>query len=183
MIRIRTFLLPLLFFTLSLLGGLARAAEEPLPVDQAFRVSARAVDDHTVEVRFQIADGYYLYRHRFKFQAEGVTFGEASIPPGKPKKDDAFGQVEIYRHELVIPVPIVTGKPPFELEVSSQGCADMGICYPPQKQSFTIAAAGSDAGSGSFLARALGKADAPAASAAPAAAALADDEKRRKNKE
>lgn len=175
MIRIRTFLLPLLLFTLSLLGSFARAAEEPLPVEQAFRVSARAVDDHTVEVRFQIADGYYLYRHRFKFQAEGVTFGEPAIPPGKPKKDDAFGQVEIYRHELVVPVPIVAGKPPFELEVSSQGCADMGICYPPQKQSFTIAAAGADGGSGGFLARALGKSDAPAASAAPTAAAPADD--------
>jgi thiol:disulfide interchange protein DsbD len=141
MIRIRTFFLPFVFALLALLGSFAHAAGEPLPPDQAFRVSARALDDKTVEVRFQIADEYYLYRHRFKFEADGATLGEAVLPPGKPKKDDAFGQVEIYRGELLVPLPVTTGAPPFALTVTSQGCADMGICYPPQTQVLQITAA------------------------------------------
>ncbi len=141
MIRIRTFFLPFLCALLALAGSFAHAAGEPLPPDQAFRVSASALDDKTVEVRFQIADEYYLYRHRFKFEADGVTLGEAVLPPGKPKKDDAFGQVEIFRGELRVPLPITAGQPPFALTVTSQGCADMGICYPPQTQVLQIAAA------------------------------------------
>ena len=92
----------------------------------------------TVEVRFHVTDGYYLYRHRFKFQADGVTFDEPVLPPGKPKKDDTFGEVEIYRGELIVPLAIATGKAPFELNVTSQGCADMGICYPPQTQPLSV---------------------------------------------
>src|SRR5574343_327856 len=98
----------------------ALAGDEPLPVEQAFRASARAVDDHTVEVRFEIADGYYLYRHRFKFEADGIAFGEPSLPAGKPKKDDAFGEVEIYRKALVFTLPLTAGKPPFTLNLVSQ---------------------------------------------------------------
>lgn len=141
MIRIRTFFLPFVFALLALLGSFAHAAGEPLPPDQAFRVSARALDDKTVEVRFQIADEYYLYRHRFKFEADGATLGEAVLPPGKPKKDDAFGQVEIYRGDLRVTLPVSAGQPPFTLTVTSQGCADMGICYPPQTQVLQITAA------------------------------------------
>ena len=85
----------LLFATLlSLLALAGHAADEPLPAEEAFRASARLVDDKQVEIRFQVADGYYLYRHRFKFAAEGISFGEPQLPPGKPKKDDAFGDEE-----------------------------------------------------------------------------------------
>jgi len=153
-------LLPLLFAILLSVFE-AHAAGEPLPVEQAFRASARAIDDKTVEIRFQIADGYYLYRHRFKFAADGVSFGEPALPAGKPKKDDAFGEVEIYRRELVFNLPIAAGQPPFELTLTSQGCADIGICYPPQAQPLSIAPASSSGGEG-FLARALGTGAAPA---------------------
>ncbi len=175
MIRIRLFFLPLVCALLALVGSFAHAAGEPLPPDQAFRVSARALDDKTVEVRFLAADEYYLYRHRFKFEADGATLGPAVLPPGKPKKDDAFGEVEIYRGELRVPLPITSGTPPFTLTVTSQGCADMGICYPPQSQTLQIAAA-SASGQGGFLARALGTA-APGQSsaAAPTAATTADE--------
>ncbi len=165
------FLLATLLALLAVAG--ARAAGEPLPPDQAFRVSARALDDKTVEVRFHVTDGYYLYRHRFKFQADGVTFDEPVLPPGKPKKDDAFGEVEIYRGELIVPLAIATGKAPFELNVTSQGCADMGICYPPQTQALPIALASAGGTEGGFLSRALGKADAPGARSVPAAPATA----------
>ncbi|WP_374267115.1 protein-disulfide reductase DsbD [Zoogloea sp.] len=166
----------LLFFLASLLVSLgALAGDEPLPVEQAFRASARAVDDHTVEVRFEIADGYYLYRHRFKFEADGIAFGEPSLPAGKPKKDDAFGEVEIYRKALVFALPVTAGKPPFTLNLVSQGCADIGICYPPQTHTLPIALT-SGTGGESLLARALGKGDAPAATPAPASSADAQDE-------
>ncbi|MBL8453313.1 MAG: protein-disulfide reductase DsbD [Zoogloea sp.] len=167
--------LPALFLRLALAlvltcAGLLAHAQEPLPVEQAFRASARALDDKTVEVRFQIADGYYLYRHRFRFEADGVSFGEAALPPGKPKKDDAFGEVEIYRKELVFTLPLSAGQPPFDLQLTSQGCADIGICYPPQTTALKIALA-SGGGTGGFLARALGRDEAPAGSTpAPARA-------------
>ena len=171
---IRTLRLFALFFAFLLAAFGAHAAGEPLPPDQAFRVSARALDDKTVEVRFLAADEYYLYRHRFKFEADGATLGPAVLPPGKPKKDDAFGEVEIYRGELRVPLPITSGTPPFTLTVTSQGCADMGICYPPQSQTLQIAAAASASGQGGFLARALGTA-APGQSSAAAPTAAADE--------
>jgi thiol:disulfide interchange protein DsbD len=122
-----------------------------------------------VEVRFQIADGYYLYRHRFQFAAEGISFSAPALPPGKPKKDDAFGEVEIYRKELVFALPVSAGQPPFDLQLTSQGCADIGICYPPQTTTVSVALASSGSGTGGFLARALGSGDSPASSATPAA--------------
>ena len=174
--------LPALFLRLALAlvltcAGLLAHAQEPLPVEQAFRASARALDDKTVEVRFQIADGYYLYRHRFRFEADGVSFGEAALPPGKPKKDDAFGEVEIYRKELVFTLPLSAGQPPFDLQLTSQGCADIGICYPPQISTLKVALA-SGGGQGGFLARALGRDEAPAGSSpapAPASASEHDE--------
>lgn len=172
--RPNPFLAFLLAALLSLLALAGHAADEPLPAEEAFRASARLIDDKQVEIRFQVADGYYLYRHRFKFAADGISFGEPALPPGKPKKDDAFGEVEIYRGTLAFTVPITAGQPPFTLQLTSQGCADIGICYPPQVHALEVSSGGSV---GSLLGRALGRSEAPAASSAPAsAAAPAGDE-------
>lgn len=176
MIRLPRLLLAVLFALMGLLGlSNLTHAQEPLPVEQAFKASARALDDKTVEIRFQIADGYYLYRHRFRFAADGVALGEPALPPGKPKKDDAFGEVEIYRKAVSFTLPLSAGQPPFDLQLTSQGCADIGICYPPQTQSLKVALASGNQ-QGGFLSRALGQADAPAASSAePQAAPAAGD--------
>ncbi|WP_442769414.1 protein-disulfide reductase DsbD [Zoogloea ramigera] len=163
--RFLTFLFAALISLLALAG---HAADEPLPAEEAFRASARLIDDKQVEIRFRVADGYYLYRHRFKFAADGISFGEPTLPPGKPKKDDAFGDVEIYRGELVFTLPISAGQPPFTLQLTSQGCADIGICYPPQVHALDVS---SGSTVGSLLGRALGRSEAPAASSAPASAA------------
>ncbi|MHB1291662.1 MAG: protein-disulfide reductase DsbD [Sulfuricella sp.] len=104
---------------------------------QAFKVSARAVDDQTLEVRYQIAEGYYLYKEKFKFQAEpsDVILGTPQLPAGKVKQDEYFGKVETYRHDLVIRLPYTRGTASrITLKAVSQGCADMGVCYPPQTQ-------------------------------------------------
>ena len=160
-LRLFALLLPALLM-LGLLVARPAAAAEPLPAEQAFHLDARALDDRTVEIRFQVAEGYYLYKHKFKFEADGITFGEAQLPPGKRKKDDIYGEVETYRGELVFPLPLSAGQPPFKLTVTSQGCADLGICYPPTPQTVSIDPAGQRK-VGGFLARALGQA--PAAEA------------------
>ena len=127
---IRTFIR--LFALLAVLWFSAAAAEDQfLPPEQAFRFSARMADASNVEIRFNIADQYYLYRERFAFKAEGARLGTPVIPPGKIKFDETFEKdVEVYRREIVIRLP-VTADAPFTLTVNSQGCADKGLCYPP----------------------------------------------------
>jgi thiol:disulfide interchange protein DsbD len=117
----------------------ARAEPELLPVEQAFRMSAQVIDGSTVEVRFDIADGYYLYRDKFAFVAEQAALGRTDIPRGKMKKDEIFGDVEVHRGTLPIRLALAGGADaPITLRVSSQGCADAGICYPPTEQTVTL---------------------------------------------
>ena len=123
------------------LSGLA-GAQELLPPEVAFRFSARALDPGTLEVRYRIADGYYLYRERFKFAAEPVSvkLGAAQFPPGEVHNDEFFGKVETYRKELRIRLPFTrdAATTRLKLTVTSQGCADVGVCYVPQVQSADI---------------------------------------------
>ncbi len=121
------------------------AQPDLLEPENAFRFSARVLDASNIEVRYQIADGYYLYRERFAFAAEpaGVTLGAAQIPEGKKKKDEFFGEVQTHRGELKIVVPVtaaVGGK--VSLTATSQGCADAGVCYVPMDSKIQLAMAG-----------------------------------------
>lgn len=111
-----------------------RAEPELLPLEQAFRLSAQVVDRNTVEVRFDIADGYYLYRDKLGFAAEQAALGTPDIPPGKMKKDEIFGDVEVHRGPLSIRLPLSASGETVTLKVASQGCADAGVCYPPSEQ-------------------------------------------------
>ncbi len=116
-----------------------RAEPAPLPLEQAFRLSAQVVDGATVEVRFDIADGYYLYRDKFAFSAEQSALGPADIPPGTMKKDEIFGDVEVHRGRLPIRLPLTaTRDTQITLKVNSQGCADAGVCYPPSEQTIVL---------------------------------------------
>lgn len=110
--------------------------DEFLPVEQAYQVLIDFSADHLL-VHWDIAEGYYLYRHSFGFKTlDGVDL-QAQIPPGKGKEDEYFGHVEVYYHNLDVPLQ---GAPasPFTLVVTSQGCADAGLCYPPQTQHFAV---------------------------------------------
>ena len=103
-----------------------------LPPEQAFQVSARLLTADRAEVLVQIASGYYVYRDPFRFSATGATVGPAQIPPGKVKFDENFQKnVETYRGELRINLPLIQVAAPFTLQVVVQGCADAGLCYPP----------------------------------------------------
>ncbi len=109
------------------------AEDEYLRPEQAFRFSARMVDAGTAEVRFDIADGYYMYRERFAFAAEGAQLGEPRLPPGKVIYDQTFQkEVETYRGALTLQLPVGT-EGAFRLKVTSQGCADRGLCYAPME--------------------------------------------------
>lgn len=106
-----------------------------LPVDEAFVLSHEVIDNDTLQVRWEMPDGYYLYRHRLGFQTrEGspVLLGEARIPQGKHKVDEFEGDVEVYYHELVVTVPLMGDIAGQEVGVRYQGCADAGLCYPPE---------------------------------------------------
>ncbi|MCG6118605.1 MAG: thioredoxin family protein [Aquimonas sp.] len=151
---------------LLLLGALrAQAIDESqlLPIDEAFRFSARALDAESVELRWEIAEGYYLYQHRTSAQAdgEGMDAGELVLPPGTPYTDDFFGDVETYRIELVGRLDGVRAgaEGRLDLRVRYQGCADVGICYPPHQQRVSlqlpVSALGSPAPGGSALPLAL----------------------------
>ena len=168
------FLLLLLFA----LAGPARA-EEPLAPEEAFRFSARVVDVRTLEARWAIADGYYMYRDKFKFALEGGTLGAPTLPPGKIKDDELFGKVETYRKEVKILLPIEAAGT-VTLKAVSQGCWDGGICYPPLNQQMPIelaAASGTPATTGAAAASAptVG----PAAARTAAIPATAEDESSR----
>jgi thiol:disulfide interchange protein DsbD len=108
------------------------AAEDFLPPEQAFKVSARLVSASHVEVLVRIAPGYYAYREPFQFSARGASLGLAAIPAGQQKFDENFQKtVETYRGEVRIGLPVEHAGAPFTLTVVSQGCADAGLCYPP----------------------------------------------------
>lgn len=131
--------------------------EDLLEPEKAFRLSARAVAPDAIEVRYVIADGYYMYRERFKFAADpdSVKFGTADFPKGEVHQDAFFGRTETYRKAVAIRVPVpssgTAGPDKFKLIVTSQGCADAGICYPPQKQTVSVdMLASSASSSGSF---------------------------------
>ena len=116
----------------------AHADDDFLPPEQAFKFSAQMADAHTIAVNYAIADGYYMYRERFRFTASGAKLGEPAIPPGKIKYDDTFQKnVETYHNGVEIRIPVeATG--PFTLTATGQGCADKGLCYPPQDASVQL---------------------------------------------
>jgi thiol:disulfide interchange protein DsbD len=133
-----------LLFLVALLAAPAASAADLLEPEQAFRFTAHEADG-AVEVRFAIADGYYLYRDRFRFAATGsAQLGKPEFPAAIAHHDEFFGDMPIYRNQVSIRVP-VQGDGPYELKVVSQGCADAGVCYVPMESRATLRAAAAGA--------------------------------------
>ncbi|MFZ6046207.1 protein-disulfide reductase DsbD [Pseudomonas sp. CR3202] len=139
------------------LGAPLNNSGDFLPVREAFRLSLVESTPTSVKLRFTNAEGYYLYRHRFQFRAEPADsgLGQAVLPPGKHKNDQYFGDVEVYYGVLDVDLPLDPARTaPSALRVTYQGCADKGLCYPPEIEVLQLAAAGpasggaSDVGSG-----------------------------------
>ena len=110
-----------------------------LPVDEAYVLSASAPSRDRIELRWKIADGYYLYRHRTSAAATGFSAGPLQLPAGEPHEDEFFGKVETYRRELRGVLSGTASADTVKLTVKYQGCADAGICYPPQLRTLTVA--------------------------------------------
>lgn len=157
---------------LTSLWSLAANAQEPevLPPQEAFAYTLEA-DQDRVTIHFSIRDGYYLYRNRFGFSSNtnGISLGEAQFPVGEVHEDEFFGRQEIYRGNFDVSLPYerAAAADSLALGLRLQGCADIGLCYPPQRWSGNVqlppgsTAAGQQAGG--FLSNAAS--DAPLAPA------------------
>ena len=140
--------------------GVARSANDFLEPERAFVLSGRALDARQVEVRFDIAPGYYLYGDKFRFAASEATLGPAVLPKGKIKFDETFQKdVETHRGSIRIVLPVEAARGEFRLAVTSQGCADQGLCYPPQEQELAVSLAGFGGNGTARLLPAAGLAD------------------------
>ena len=120
-------------------------ADGPLPVDEAFPVTASFVDGK-LALQVGVTPGHYLYRDRFEFRVDGKDIGPAVSPKliklaqdkGKVKNDPTFGKTTVFEKPFVLElVPVATIKT--ELELVFQGCSEVaGICYPPAKRVFAL---------------------------------------------
>ncbi len=114
----------------------ASGEDEFLDPDAAFVLSATAAGPGVIEARWDIADGYYLYRDKFRFrpaEGSGAALGEAGFPKGTIKDDEYFGPMEVYYGSVVAHVPVAAGAAgsAIDVDVTYQGCAEAGLCYPP----------------------------------------------------
>ena len=117
---------------------------EFLPVDEAYPTEAELTEDGRVLARWVMPEGYYLYRHSLNLVGkDGTELGSLTIPPGKQKTDEFFGEVEVYYNFLEIAAPVVAqSRAEVVIDVHYQGCADAGLCYPPEIREFRFAGLG-----------------------------------------
>ena len=142
LLRLRL-LLPLVLALAASVPALAAIDEDDLlPIDQAFALTAEAVSRDRIEFRFAIAEGYYLYRHRMGVALLDSHFkvNPLDLPAGEPKHDEFFGDTEIYRDQVTLVQTGAAADDVRELrfEVRYQGCADIGVCYPPHRQQVRV---------------------------------------------
>lgn len=154
-LMIRRFLLPLLPCLLALLSTQAAAAPPTeqrslfhpldganrfLPVHEAFKFTATETPD-SVLVRIESAPGYYLYKSKLSFAVSGenIVAGEPVLPAGEDKSDPYFGDVVIYHGTVDVRLPVQNrGNETFTVHIGFQGCAEKGLCYPPDGQTMVI---------------------------------------------
>ena len=119
------------------------AEDDFLQPEQAFQLQPVKVisgpDGNQLEVRWKIADDYYLYRDKVAFKPgdDSLSIGEVKLSPSETKDDPYFGKIQIYKHELIAKIPFSSNKEKgaeLTLLTRTQGCAAGGICYPPLKQ-------------------------------------------------
>ncbi len=129
----------------SLFGGSKKVSSlaEPLPPEEAFRATAKQLDDFRLEISWSIEPGYYLYRDSLSVSArEGIArTGPISLPPGEEKWDEHFGDTRVFYEEVKTQVPLLRPTPQaglLELELGYQGCKENSICYPPEIQTIAL---------------------------------------------
>lgn len=158
-------LLTLLLFNIGIISPTLAIADSVLPqdqqakflkVDEAFQGSLNLIKTPSIETASQdqslayqisnpwlIAEGYYLYKDRFKVKplTEGLELGEIEFDvPGIVKEDEYFGEVSVFKKAVTLTIPIISAPPQFSIQIKYQGCAEAGLCYLPEKltQAFQI---------------------------------------------
>jgi thiol:disulfide interchange protein DsbD len=132
---LRLYFMHRLFILFLFLSGLAQAGSNPfetrtdfLPVGKAFIFTSERLESGETQFFWQIADGYYLYQQRLKF--DGLPDAQKpSLPEGEAHSDEFFGEQQVYRQGLELRIPAGASG---QIKVGWQGCADAGLCYPPQ---------------------------------------------------
>jgi len=134
------------------IGGVSQQ-DEFLHPDVAFVPDAMR-DGGTLVVRWEIAEGYYLYRDKLSFELlepEGAKLGAPQLPGGQFQTDEFFGRMEVYYQRVQATLPLQGAGPegsPLRLRIGYQGCADAGLCYPPITKTLSLGGGGSAAGLG-----------------------------------
>ena len=107
-------------------------SDEPsfLPVEEAFVFDFSQKDD-TLVIRFDIADGYYLYKKQFKVSTKNATLGEPVFPPAEQIEDEFFGISDVFYNTVSFSYPITETVQDGVVKLRYQGCASAGLCYPP----------------------------------------------------
>ncbi len=165
-----------LLLGLAVLGSLwttAAQADDFLAPEQAFAFSAKAVDAHTVRLHWDIAPGYHLYRERIGVQSDApaAKWEPLALPAGKDEFDANFNKtVAVYRQALDVDMRLTQGSAAVPITVNWQGCADAGLCYPPDSTQLQVALTGLGAAQNSIT-QATPAADAAAPASNPAAPA------------
>jgi thiol:disulfide interchange protein DsbD len=143
-------------------AGVAGAASDQakfLNPDQAFEASATAAGPDRVRLDWKIADGYYLYRSRMKVKsASPVQLGALALPEGKRQTDEYFGAQQIYEHAVSATLPVAraggAAAVNIAVDVTYQGCAHAGLCYPPITKTLAVTLPPAGAGDGGTIAAA-----------------------------
>ncbi len=141
-----------------LLGSGARSDADFLRPDQAFVFSATSPSRDLVRLRWDIADDYYLYRDKTRATTATVNvhLGQLTVPGGETKVDEYFGEQVVFHGEMLADLPVAAARDvaAVTVDVTYQGCADDGLCYPPIRKSVTVQLASTDSSRSSLAAAA-----------------------------
>ncbi|MFT5004388.1 MAG: thiol:disulfide interchange protein DsbD, partial [Flavobacteriales bacterium] len=107
--------------------------DEFLSVEEAFEFNFHQKDDQ-LSVSFTIAEGYYLYRHQFKFSVENAEIIPVELPKGEDHEDEFFGVQQIFTEQLNFTIKLVNADSNASIKIRYQGCAAKGLCYPPKSK-------------------------------------------------
>ncbi|MFT5297364.1 MAG: thiol:disulfide interchange protein DsbD [Colwellia sp.] len=128
--------------------------DEFLNVDQAFEFNFHQ-QGNQLEITFDIAEGYYLYRHQFKFSVENAEIVPVELPRGEDHEDEFFGVQQIFTEKLIFVIELANINDKASLKIRYQGCAAKGLCYPPKKKTIELSKVNIDASDSNNILAAL----------------------------
>lgn len=115
--------------------------EKFLHPDEAFKLNIVAKDSNTLEAKFTVTQGYYLYKDRIKFEIKDASLGTISavnLPAGDIKNDPNFGRQEVYHHDFVALIGVNNPAQNVVIDARFQGCSEKGLCYAPQLKTLNV---------------------------------------------